>query len=313
MSLSDFLKDPLGYAARFPFGFNERTTLIMGRVRIDEHEGKRDSVEHITEGLKPRGLVAGENRELDAEACRVYFWIWPAQNQRMFDFSAERTKETGPDPAYYLPYVEDAATSMTLGDTCDYFFTSSLSGCTVQVFGDPDSPTVTHANAASTFAEAFKVQRESLTGIEDPIERLKEANRRANAQVDTAINRMLPDPGARTAAIFRKSDYLEIVEHNDLKEAKALYVSLNKGQHYDKHKLDDFRLDLEGGRPTVGASVFGLRNYKEVAGWSIFCQAVTGVTPVYHRTKGIFSKTTTERVGRFRDEAVVGDVIRLFP
>lgn len=49
--------------------------------------------------------------------------------------------------AYYLPWKKNHSRVMRLGGGADLFFTSTLTGCTVQVFGSPMSPTVTHTNA----------------------------------------------------------------------------------------------------------------------------------------------------------------------
>jgi hypothetical protein len=48
--------------------------------------------------------------------------------------------------AYYLPWRSNAATTMQLGAAADYFLTSTLTGCTFDVYGTRTAPTVTHAN-----------------------------------------------------------------------------------------------------------------------------------------------------------------------
>lgn len=48
--------------------------------------------------------------------------------------------------AYYLPWKKNFSRVLKLGNAADYFFTSSLTGCTVQVYGSPRAPTVTHTN-----------------------------------------------------------------------------------------------------------------------------------------------------------------------
>lgn len=49
--------------------------------------------------------------------------------------------------AYYLPWKKNHSRVLKLGGDADFFFTSALTGCTVQVFGSYLSPTVTHTNA----------------------------------------------------------------------------------------------------------------------------------------------------------------------
>lgn len=55
--------------------------------------------------------------------------------------------------AYYLPWKKNHSRVLKLGSDADFFFTSSLTGCTVQVFGSPLSPTVTHTNAGGIQSE----------------------------------------------------------------------------------------------------------------------------------------------------------------
>ncbi len=52
---------------------------------------------------------------------------------------------------YFLPYLPDGATTMTIGGADDYFFTSMMTGCSLQVFGPAAAPTITHSNAGGTF------------------------------------------------------------------------------------------------------------------------------------------------------------------
>lgn len=49
--------------------------------------------------------------------------------------------------AYYLPWKKNFSRVLKLGNAADFFFTSSLTGCSVQVYGSPTAPTVTHTNA----------------------------------------------------------------------------------------------------------------------------------------------------------------------
>jgi len=49
--------------------------------------------------------------------------------------------------AYYLPWKKNHSRVLKLGQHADFFFTSALTGCTVQAYGNPVAPTVTHTNA----------------------------------------------------------------------------------------------------------------------------------------------------------------------
>ena len=52
-------------------------------------------------------------------------------------------------PCYYLPWVTGKVTWLTLlpGAAIDYFFTSTLSGCSIYVSGPHNAPTIYHTNA----------------------------------------------------------------------------------------------------------------------------------------------------------------------
>jgi hypothetical protein len=53
-----------------------------------------------------------------------------------------------PFKAYWLTYEANATHEMDLGAACNFFFTAGLSGCTVVVSGNPQTPHVAHINRA---------------------------------------------------------------------------------------------------------------------------------------------------------------------
>lgn len=72
--------------------------------------------------------------------------------------------------AYYLPWMKNHSKVMQLGASADLFFTSMMSGCTVQFFGDHMAPFVTHTNAGKITEpdEAQEYMNELLdTGAEE--------------------------------------------------------------------------------------------------------------------------------------------------
>ena len=97
------------------------------------------------DGYDVRGFSAHGTRETAAEV----------RNSVTVTFD---TSLSGPDAwiglgtgrilsAYYLPWKKNHSRVMKLGSAANFFFTSTLTGCTVQVFGNPAAPTVTHTNA----------------------------------------------------------------------------------------------------------------------------------------------------------------------
>lgn len=321
MSLDAFLNDPLSYAERYVIAFNEQTELFKGKTSIeldDKGKVKTDATGRMLTRVEKVGLTpnipVGNHTTLSARRHQLYFGITPRGNVRDFNMSKTQTADTGDTRCYYLPYKQNAAVSMKLGSDCDYFFTSSLSGCSVQVFGNHDHPTVTHANAGDQFVDLFgrEIERLEAAGY-DADTAGQMANRSVNARVDTIIAAMLPNPGSRRPRLLKKSDYLKVAESRTQKRrAKALYLRDQTDAGEDGYRLTDYALDLARGRPTLGAAVFGLRNHNGAAGWTIYYQASVGVLPEFSKKKGLIFKKTVTRVGQ-RDEAVVGGVRKLFP
>ena len=57
----------------------------------------------------------------------------------------------GATPCYFLPYKPDCGISLALAGGANYFFTSTLTGCSVQALGARATPTVTHSNGRATY------------------------------------------------------------------------------------------------------------------------------------------------------------------
>jgi hypothetical protein len=124
-------------------------------------EDGRDFAGYTTHGIDPTGqkqvTVAGQSNIFDARIAKA-----PVTGQRVVP-RAGGGNETVTDYAtgaavnaeltadrviriYYLPWRSNAATTMHLGNAADYFVTSTLTGCTVAVYGARTAPTITHAN-----------------------------------------------------------------------------------------------------------------------------------------------------------------------
>ncbi len=121
----------------------------------------RDFAGYTSYGIDPTGrrhvVVAGQSNIFDVRVAKA-----PVTGQRVVPRHGGGN-ETVTDYAtgvavnaeitanravriYYLPWRSNAATTMQLGAAADFFFTSTLTGCTVAVYGTRTAPTITHAN-----------------------------------------------------------------------------------------------------------------------------------------------------------------------
>jgi hypothetical protein len=151
---------------------------------------------------------------------------------------------------YFLPYLPDGATTMTLGGPPDFFFTSQLTGCSVQVIGPANAPTVTHGNAATVFNRAV-------------------GGGAAHAQ--TAIDVMLPAPIPQVASgKVTRADYHAKNTGLNVWAGKG---SLAEGAY--EHGVKVHRDVAPSGGYEVGCIVFGVR--KGGGNWKFYYQSSVGV------------------------------------
>ncbi|MCI0703697.1 MAG: hypothetical protein L0241_21685 [Planctomycetia bacterium] len=179
-------------------------------------------------------------------------------------------------PCYFLPWLPDAATTMVLGGGANYFFTSSLSGCTVQVLGPRNAPTVTHGNARETF----------------------KAHGAVLAQ--TTINNMLPAANGQLCKRWTRQDYWARVTTPAFATAKTSYP-LPTG-----YRLKEFNKDVENTYEKVGAFVYGVK--KPNGNWSFWAQTTVGVKG--RMRKGYLMGAKDKSI---IDEVVLGAPVKIFP
>lgn len=180
-------------------------------------------------------------------------------------------------PCFFLPYLPDGATTMTLGGPPDLFFTSTLSGCSVRVNGPANAPTVTHANARSTFLTLGA----------------------GTAQV--AINGVLPAAGAGSGTVTR-ADYHAKVTRMNTWVGKAALES-EPGEFGTKLS----RNVAPSGGYEVGCFVFGVR---KGGNWKFYYQSTVGVQgTVAFKTDW---STYNTGVGIPNAEIVLGNPVKFF-
>lgn len=291
MSASNFTSDPFGFASRYAILVNE-----MG-----------------VGALKP-AVGAGNHAVLDGAnytpVLHFTVGVMPGNSRAIV---IHQNAQAGSKPLYFLPYEADAATSMVLGNEADYFFTSSLSGCTVRVLGPSATPTVTHANARTSYGNTYNAQRAALATANPGMhvnQVAQQADALANVQATNAINAMIPAaPGGGVAAqTLTKTGYLADVTTANFLAAKLVYKQAYKNQA-GGFKLDQLEMERSLGKPTLGSTVFGLRNFNGV-GWTFHYQTTVGIEGTTKKSRFIRSDLQGNMP---HDEVVLCPAQQLFP
>ncbi|MDD2659023.1 MAG: hypothetical protein PHY54_04970 [Methylococcales bacterium] len=153
-------------------------------------------------------------------------------------------------PCYFLPYLPNGATTMTLAGGADYFFTSMMTGCSVRVYGPAATPTVTHSNAANIF---------NTTGG---------GLAAATLAAQTQINLQLPPQplGVHATMATRMDMEADYAGPGNFATARANYP-LQAG--YRMKEFNPVQLTSHGTtRPQLGMVVYGIRDI--VGNWEFF-------------------------------------------
>lgn len=198
----------------------------------------------------------------------------------------------GSRPCYFLPYLPNGATTMTIGAGANYFFTSMMTGCSVQVHGPAATPTITHSNAAATF--------------NNPVHGNIAA---ATAAAQLRINNQMPAvPHGMNSSMATRLDMEQDYNNNAGNMANNYQVR----QGYRIKELAANQLTSHGtNRPELGMIVYGVRN---AAGqWEFFRSSNVGVhgrQKKGHTFKGIKFGVKNRHIA---DSVSLGPAVRFWP
>jgi hypothetical protein len=157
-------------------------------------------------------LVTGFDRRTGGKAPRD-----KSTSQPLVSVQLTSTPQATGFKVYYLPWRHDALSFIELGNEADYFFTASLTGCTVYVAGPLASPTVFHANGKSlrgmgTDAASVARTQNYMNYVLAMVE--EERGIAGDAQ-------MLRSPGGTSAPANVRDDYrFKSIQYQDAKIAK---------------------------------------------------------------------------------------------
>jgi hypothetical protein len=195
-------------------------------------------------------------------------------------------------PCYFLPYLPDGATTMTIGNAANYFFTSMLTGCTVRVCGPAATPTITHSNAGNT----FKTTGGGLAA--------------ATTAAQVQINNMIPAviPGQLSTSVTRLTMEAAYTPGN-MAVAQGNYpVAAN----YRIKEFDAGMVTSHGTpRPELGMFVYGV---KTGGNWEFYSSTSTSVVGREKTGKtyfGFINSGVTNRA--IADGVVLGGSPRFWP
>jgi hypothetical protein len=182
------------------------------------------------------------------------------------------------EDCYFLPYLPDHAITMTLGNAADWFFTSTLTGCTVQVNGPAATPRVTHANARTRYNnEVQNLRPKDANGANEDWQHVTDAGKAyvditAASRAQQTIDAMLPAiPGGQASGVLKRTAYVAKVNHANLGFGK---------QHFSGPKRNySLAADVgpsmtPSGKPEVGVFVFG---YRKAGAWKFYYQATVAI------------------------------------
>jgi len=228
--------------------------------------------EHL--GALQPGFAADTHNVLAPATYTLHFTVSAVTNVRTLVCADIYTAvQHGSLPLYFLPWCQNAATTMTIpAGGPSIFMTSMLSGCTVQVTGPQNSPTVTHANASNRYNDGYTRMKSWLDGgSASPLEVHEYAESRANTIATGAINNMLPAAIGGLNRTVRKSDYADRCNNTHLVRAQRNFIA-TLPTNKSLGKMEPTKIGL---KPRTGAFVYGLRD--ALGNWAFWYQAAVEV------------------------------------
>jgi hypothetical protein len=195
-------------------------------------------------------------------------------------------------PCYFLPYLPDGATTMTIGTAASYFFTSMLTGCTVRVCGPANAPTITHSNAGNVFKTAVGNLATATTAAQVQINTMMPAP--VPGQLATSVTRLTMEGAYTPGNVAAASAAYPVLPGYRVKEFSPTMVTSHGSQ-----------------RPELGMFVFGVL----VAGsWEFHAQTTTSVEgrqKTGHTYFGFINSGVTNK--SIMDNIVLGGAARFWP
>ena len=270
-----FVANPLAFATTRPIGVDERDIA----------------------GVKPAAGV-GQNQVLGS-VNYIFDWSMVPFGGTEALLTIHRDTLVGRQRAYFLPWEANAAITMDVGGAANYFFTSTLTGCSVRAQAKPNGMvTLTHANAKAAYGAVF-TPSSTKTGVD--LDELQQADRMATAAAIGNMNAMMPPVGGGLSRTVTKRDYAAKVTDGHLRTARR---RINPG---NGERVKTLNAAITSGKPEVSAFVYGIRNVANNT-WSFWLQSTVQVTGQLER--GVLHKKTRLIYGQ---SVVLGAPVQFYP
>jgi hypothetical protein len=196
-------------------------------------------------------------------------------------------------PCYFLPYLPDGSTTMTIGTGANYFFTSMLTGCTVRVCGPASAPTITHSNAADTFKNTGGGLAAATTAAQVQINVMMPAP--VPGELATSVTRLTMEAAYTPGNVTTATTAYPVLPNYRLKEFSPATVTSHGVQ-----------------RPELGMFVFGV--LQGGANWEFYAATSTSVVgrqKTGHTYFGFINSGVTNT--SIMDNVVLGGAGRFWP
>jgi hypothetical protein len=131
----------VAYGIKKTMGVTQRSTHLPDSVVAADINLRNEANEGT---FQVRGFDAAGNKAVVANINQLALVSFDAHSLHVGNWLSVQTQQSL--LAYYLPWKKNYSRVLKLSRDADFFFTSSLTGCTVQVFGSPQAPSVTHTN-----------------------------------------------------------------------------------------------------------------------------------------------------------------------
>lgn len=259
---TDFRDDALGFSSRLPIGVDDRQLTAIN-------------------GLKP--AAGNGNHLLLATATYTLDWTMEPFNGEAL-LTPHVAAIPGRERCIYLPWEPDAAISVDLDNSVDWFFTATLTGCHVRVYPVAGGVRVTHGNGKTAYNNVFAPVS---TSVGPSRFQLITADAVGSAAATGHVNGMFGAamPGEK---FVRKANYVGHVSEVHLKAARQRFRT-PRGE-----KLVEFGAAETSGKPESSCFVWGHRH--GVHGWQFWYQSTVQISAKLE--SGIIFKTTRDIYGQ---------------
>ena len=295
------MPDLINSFRRNPVSFCSRYTVLVNETAVANDVTNTFNTSH------------GNNRVLTTTNWVKSFDIGLfGHGQRTLNIKPSNTQ--GCRSCYFLPYLKDHSTTITLGNAANWFFTSTVTGCTVRASGNTQHPVVSHANASTTYtnAQSAALPVDPITGHPISISmptisdhQRAQIERVASISAQNRINVLLPNIGAHTASgSVKKADYIARCNATHFTWGKNHFSMPKRNYSFN----DDITMGrTSAGKPEVSVFIWGQRRNNN---WRFYYQTSIPIQGTF-KVKRFFGKANKNKQV-YGNSIILGTPVRFF-